>query len=97
MNMDLQGIDGRLKVEVNQGRLNATLQTCIEGICDRWKSDPDTNPWINGGRRVQFKMIRMAGRGWSVDELNLNIAFSKSTRHVAGVLGIYKITGTKSQ
>jgi hypothetical protein len=97
LNMDLQGIDGRLKVEVNQGRLNATLQTCIEGICDRWKSDPDTNPWINGGRRVQFKMIRMAGRGWSVDELNLNIAFSKSTRHVAGVLGIYKITGTKSQ
>ena len=92
--MNLQGMDGTLNVQVTGGSISATLQTCSEAICASWTLEPD--PYTFAGRRFSGNMKRGAkSAGWTAKEVFFRGAFSKDTNRVVGLFGIYEFEGKK--
>ena len=92
--MNYMGVDGTLNVQVTEGSISATLQTCMEAICASWTLEPD--PYTFAGRRFSGKMKRGAkSAGWTVKEVLFRGAFSKDTNRVVGLFGYFEFEGKK--
>jgi len=92
--MNLQGLDGTLRISKSGSTVTANLRTCSEGICADWTLEPELYQW--GGRRFEGMMKRGAkSGGWKAKEVQFSAAFSEGADRVIGTFGVYYFEGRR--